>query len=191
MSKERTEKAAEAQDAQITFKEIAQETDIKNVKNSNEEYKVSCPSKGIFYLIPRHQPELAGSITDVKWNMVAKNLCVIAKETPDMGVCRWMEYMNKRQKQIKEGPFVDLNDDALLLRMFDSQSHEVTRIKFKNLSLKNHSCVFENNEMENLQHEMLIEYQECDMSPDPEPENLKRATNELTDKEWQSANPTT
>lgn len=121
------------------------------------------PTTGIFCLIPSQQPELGKQIDKVVWKAQDKTIQVDIKETPDLGVCRWMEYIHQRQKQIKEGPFVDLDEDALILKMFDSQNREVARLKFQNISLQDHHCKFCKDSTSNLTHYLVVEYQQCDL----------------------------
>lgn len=122
---------------------------------------IGSPSAGIYTLTPRQQPELAKMVVRVVWNSTSKNLRVSIKETPDLGVYRWMEYMDLRHKQAKEGPFVDLNKGALLLKMFDTQNRLVAIMQFKNINYSDHTCTFEEGSTNTLIHHFTIHYQEC------------------------------
>jgi hypothetical protein len=143
----------------------------------------SPPCMGIYKLIPSQQPKLAEMIEEVVWQIKSKELAITIKETANLDVYLWMEYMHDQQKRLQEGPFVDMNEGAVTLRMFDSQSREVARMKFKNVSLKDHACVFGDKKTENLSHNLLIGYQECERV---DLQTTVTASDESMDGEWQS-----
>lgn len=126
--------------------------------------KIGAPSDGIYSLTPRQQPELAKSMVQVTWQINSKSLHVSVKETSDFGVYKWMKHMDLRHKETKEGPFVDLNKDALLLKMFDSQNNIVAIMQFKSISYSDHTCTFKTDidSDETLIHHFSIKYQECE-----------------------------
>lgn len=118
------------------------------------------PSAARFLLIPQHKPDLAQQIHRVSWCATKKQLHVWVSETADLSVVEWIEFIHKRQKQIKEGPFVDLDQDALTLELVDGRGEVLGRVKFKNLSLEGHEVGFDRAVMETLVHYLIIGYQE-------------------------------
>jgi len=161
---------------EIKKEKVTIELNSSNVPDGPPE--IGPPSAGIYSLIPRQQPELAKMVVRVVWQSNSKALYVSIKETPDLGVYRWMEYMESQHKQAKEGPFVDLNENALSLKMFDSQNRVVAVMQFKNLNYAGHSCEFVEGSTDTLVHHLTISYQECEKS--------QRPTTDTSDKEWQS-----
>lgn len=119
------------------------------------------PSCNRFVLTPQHNKELAQHIYDVKWKAVSKKLRVSITETPDLEVFQWMEYMRDRHKEVQSGPFVNLDEDALLLQMFDKEGNVIGSLKFKNLSLVGHRCHFDMTSVGGLSHTLTIQYQEA------------------------------
>lgn len=140
------------------------------------------PANNTFVLIPRHNPSLAKHIDSLIWRAVAKSLHLNVDETPDLDVFRWMEYMRNRQREIKEGPFVNLDEDALVLCIKDGAGRPLGCLKFMNLSLEEHSCYFDKDGTGALSHSLIIQYQEVKSIPvSEEPTNLQKAV----DEEWQ------
>jgi hypothetical protein len=121
---------------------------------------VNYPTCHRFALTPQHNKELTQFIHDVKWKAVSKQLRIVAIETPDLAVFQLMEYMRDRQKEVQSGPFVNLEEDALLLQMFDKEGKVIGSLKFKNLSLVGHRCHFDMTSVGNLCHTLTIQYQE-------------------------------
>lgn len=137
------------------------------------------PCMARFLLIPQHKPDLAKQIYKVAWHATRKQLHLMVSETADLSIVEWIEYINKRQKQIKEGPFVDLNQDALTLEIVDPVGNDLGRIKFKNLSVEDHECFFDRTVLENLHHTLVIGYQEY--------ERVKPRKHPVTDdQEWRT-----
>ena len=124
------------------------------------ELVTNLPMCNRFLLTPRHNEILAQVIHDVKWKAVSRKLRISVYETGNLDVFNWMEYMRKREKVAQEGPFVDWEEDALLLQMFDEKGEEIDSLKFKNISLVSHRCHFDMTATQHLTHVLTVQYQE-------------------------------
>ena len=142
------------------------------------------PTSHNYVLVPRHKPELAKNIRKVTWQAVTKQLHITILETPDLDVFAWMEYLRNRRKEIETGPFVDMNEDALILKIFDGDHRELGRLRFRNFSLEKHLCCFNSECVGGLQHRIAIHYEDVDKLPF-EVEETVNAQKEV-DKEWQT-----
>lgn len=155
----------------------------------NPPVQVQCrglPAAGNYVLEPRHKPELARHISKISWRAVSKELHITVQETSDLDVFHWMEYIQNRHKEISKGPFIDLEKDALILRMFDGENKELGRVRFKNLSLGEHMCSFGSDKTGGLKHKLVIKYQEVDRIEQLDPD--KKDAQKVVDEEWQTVN---
>lgn len=138
----------------------------------------SPPTSARFVLVPKHKPELSQQICGVVWHATKKQLEITAHETANLAIIEWMDYIHQRQKQINEGPFVDLNQDALTLQLVDPVGQELGRVMFKILTLNDHECVFDRSSLETVTHRMVIGYQEYKQIP--------RKSSVPDDEEWRT-----
>jgi len=146
------------------------------------------PTTMNYWLIPRHKPALSESIKDVCWEAVDKTLLLFVEETSSLDVYSWMEYMRERKKQAQEGPFINLDEDALMLKMYDGGWNFLGGFKFVNLTLIKHQCHLSKMDhgygtVSALAHRLTIQYEEVKVVDLPEePKNAQEAV----DEEWQT-----
>lgn len=137
------------------------------------------PLKNTYSLIPKLRPEISDSIKNLNWDSVEQKLHIKVEETSKLDTIQWMDGIHCIQKKLKEGPFVDLNEDVLTLKITNGDGVEIGNIEFKNISIEQHVCKF--NESKNpLSHELVIGYKESKRLP---PAPIDSAT---LDKEWKA-----
>lgn len=142
-----------------------------------------------FVLTPRPLKHLRKYMRDVTWNSTTKMLIIHACETPKFEIYEWLEYIRKQTVENKKGPFVDLDKDALTLQMLGQDTQECVYLKFKNLSVVDHTCTMACNDSHALIYHITLGYQEMDI------EKKEKATddpvssldvNRISDEEWQA-----
>jgi len=103
-----------------------------------------------------------------------------------------MQYIRKQQIEIKKGPFIDLNQDALTLQLQNNVGDEIACLKFKNIDLIDHACdLIQNLEFQKdcLIHKLLLGYQEVEIIHKKKEDAIPFIANVVADEEWSSAKP--
>jgi len=150
----------------------------------------SMPTGGKFRFVPKQMPHLQNFVKSVKWSSSSKKVRLEIAETPMFDVYKWIEYIDERQKEIQKGPFVNLNEDAIMIHFLDANDQENARLKLINISLESHSCKLDS-EIDSvdrpLRHRMILSYQDEVMTlPAPEEKESDQFNNSLADEEWAS-----
>ncbi len=96
------------------------------------------PTSNNFLLVPASAPQIQECVSDAKWNSVEKSLQLQVRENLHFDVNRWIESIKKTYAETQKGPFVDLEQDAIMLHFLDHLGHEVFTLKFKELKLMDH-----------------------------------------------------
>lgn len=115
-----------------------------------------------FVLMPNSFPHISNYVREVVWDAVSKTIEITVSETEKLDVVAWIQHIKKQQSEIKKGPFIDLNKDALVLEINDDSCKRLAQIVFKNIDISKHSCRWLNINQE-LLHKMVLTYQEIDI----------------------------
>ena len=158
------------------------------------------PTSNNFLLVPTSSPQIQKCVSDVKWNSVKKSLQLQVRENLHFDVNRWIESIKKTYAETLKGPFVDLEQDAIMLHFLDHLGHEVFTLKFKELKLMDHQVTLSKAanlgafgvefEPKNLIHHIHLEYKypeevDCSKLVNFDPVRLTD-NNETSDEEWQT-----
>ena len=147
----------------------------------------SMPTGGRFKFVPKQMPHLAEYVKSVKWSSDSKRILLEIAETPAFDVYTWIEYIDKRQKEIQKGPFVNLNEDLISLHFLDENDQEIAQVKLINISLARHCCKLnaEGSKDKPLRHQIVLGYQEEKLIlPPPEETEPDQFNNNVADEEW-------
>lgn len=155
------------------------------------------PTSNNFKVMPLSAPQLRELIYRVDWDSIDKKITFKAHENPHFDVYHWIESVKKLYAETQKGPFVDLEQDAVLVHFLDSLGHEVATLKFTSLQLVGHDVKMMSGTIIDrdvpcgtLTHNIVLQYQEVNEVDirefvDWAEENLV-TDNEETDQEWQT-----
>ena len=146
------------------------------------------PTSMNYWLVPKHKPDLGKNIKDVHWEAIDKTLNILVEETAAMDVFHWMEYMRERKKQAQEGPFINLDEDALMLKVCDGAEVLLACFRFSNLTLVHHQCRLSKDSVgytagSAMTHRLTIRYEEVHEVDLPQ---KSQNAQEAVDAEWQT-----
>jgi len=148
------------------------------------------PTSHHFLVVPAAAPQISECVIDVKWNSVQKSLQLQVKENLHFDTYHWTELIKKTYAESQKGPFVDLEQDAILIHFLDPLGHEVSTLKFKELKLMNHQVNLSYDmDHGHLVHHVCVEYkevEEIDISEFVDWSLMKHDDNEVSDEEWQT-----
>lgn len=147
--------------------------------------KIGSPDNGDFDFLPKAFLALNDQVISVVWRAIDKTLDIIIKETANFDVYRWIEYVAKEHDELQKSPFVDTNNNLLLINFKDGQKKEIAQARFKNLNVLSHSCTLTRNVCYGLDsnvliHELKLQYSYIEFVPTKHEEIL------FKDDEWKT-----
>jgi hypothetical protein len=151
------------------------------------------PTAYNFRFVPASAKEVQSLVLDVNWNSVEKTISLKVKENVHFDVYNWVESIKKTYVETQKGPFVDLDQDAILLHFLDHLGHEVSTMKFKELKLVAHEVNLaykKENPAKDLIHKIKIQYKDAEQIEIEEfvdwSERSMATDNDESDEEWQT-----
>ncbi len=151
---------------------------------------VKSPASNRFKLVPASATQLKELVLNVSWNSTDQKLHIKAVENYHFDVYRWVESIKKTYAESQKGPFVDLEQDAILLHFMDHLGHEVATFKFKELKLIEHKVDLSYTKIGNLVHDIQIQYKDVEKLDTSELVDWSTrndvSNNEEADEEWLS-----
>lgn len=117
-------------------------------------------SKNKFDFLPHLHEVINELINNIKINLVEKTIQIRVCENNTTSVIKWIDYINAQCNQLKKSPFVDEEDCHVLFKTYDKSGNKINTIKFTNLKLLNHECVFDKNDpLSDLGHFLTISFE--------------------------------
>ena len=116
-------------------------------------------------------PHISKFIHSFIWNEASKTAEIVVFETPKLEAISWIRSINEKRKEAQKGPFVDLEEDAITLTLFDDLNKEVGEFKFSNFDLLDHECSLYNGghagdygigTKEYMLHTVKLKYEKCE-----------------------------
>ena len=173
--------------------ELPATIDGTNSNNPPVKFKKSkmSPTSNNFLLAPAYMPQIKELIISVTWNSVNKTIHIKARENLHFDVYRWVKSIKEIYAELQKGPFLDLEQNAILLHFLDNIGHEIATLKFKELKLVNHQVDLTYEKSNNvLMHDIHIEYkdiEEIDITEFVDWSTINPADqNKESDEEWQT-----
>jgi hypothetical protein len=150
------------------------------------------PSAHNFKVVPAASHQIQELVQKVVWDSHDKTLYFEIKENVHFDVYKWIELIRRTYAETQKGPFVDLEQDSIMIHFLDHLGHEVFTLRFKELKLLDHNVNLEQkhnlNGHEDMIHVIKIQYNDSESVDIRElfEWNPQRDDNEDTDEEWQT-----
>lgn len=149
------------------------------------------PSAHNFRVVPAASHQIQHLVREVVWDSSDKTLCFEIMENLHFDVYKWVELIRRTYAETQKGPFVDLEQDSIMIHFLDHLGDEVFTLKFKELKLLNHNVKMTYrlnlDGHKDLIHVIKIQYKDTEEVDCSEFEwNPMRDDNEDSDEEWQT-----
>lgn len=148
------------------------------------------PSKQNFIFRATAFPQITEGVVGLTWNSSTKIIILKIKETSKFEVYQWLQYIRNISNQLQCRAFTDLDANCVSLTIQDENEIDVVNLRFKNISIASHKCVFSKQESIdenfNLFHRIEIAYEFEELVFPNYFEENEKYDEEKTDEEWQT-----